>query len=84
VRRRYCDILNRFEPLLSGNDSLLRRETIDKKRDFVMSEWKDGLINWPSLKTGLLQAVGLKGWQDPHSAPAVAALLEKNPAAPND
>jgi hypothetical protein len=50
----------------------------------MMGEWKHGLINWLSLKTRLFQAVDNERRQDPHSAPAVAGLLEQNPAAPND
>jgi hypothetical protein len=50
----------------------------------MMGEWKNGFINWPSLKTRLLRAVDNERRQDPHAAPALAGLLEQNSAVPND
>jgi hypothetical protein len=50
----------------------------------MMGEWKHGLINWPSLKTWLFQAVNNERRQDPHSPPSAAGLLEQNAATPND
>jgi hypothetical protein len=50
----------------------------------MMGERKHELINWPSLKTRLFQAVNNERRQNPHAAPTVAGWLKQNPAAPND
>lgn len=76
--------MDRSKPLLSGSDPLWRRAAIHRKRDSMMGEWKHGLINWPSLKTRLFEVIDDEPRQNPHAAPAVAGLLEQNPAAPND
>jgi hypothetical protein len=50
----------------------------------MMGERKHGLINWPSLKTGLFQAINNERRQNPHAAPTVAGLFKQNPAASNN
>src|SRR6478672_9744988 len=83
MRRRHCDLIDRSKPLLSGRDSVWRRATIHGKRDAMMSEWKNRLINWRSLKTRRPQAVNDERRQDPHSAPSVLRLFQQDAATPN-